>query len=237
MPKICLEIRVWGAADMCRTLGTVTRRHTYAASFLVTLCLFTMVWWVAPHAFQKFVAGFVYSRSPAVAYYLNRSDAALALQLGQYYFGGGAYNLRKAATSYELALQLDPTRQLARYQLARIYFVDGQFDRALAHINTELRMFPYNPRSLYVRGLIYISLDNLSAAEQDFRNFVAWAPFEWGGYNDLAFVLAKEGKYAESETVVMEAMQKISNAKDIPWLCYPHLPEIGTGGGLQLDQL
>jgi len=164
------------------------------------------------------VAGFVYTHAPTAAYYLNHSDAVLAAHLGNYYFGGGEYDLRKAATSYELALQLDPATQLVRYQLARIYFVDGQLDRALAHINTELILFPYNPRSLYVRGLIYISVDNLSAAEEDFRNFVAWAPAEWGGYNDLAFVLAKEGKYAESEAVIMEAMQKVPDAKDIPWL-------------------
>lgn len=152
------------------------------------------------------------------AYHLNRADGKLALQAGYYYYGAGAYDVDKAAWSFQIALRYDPKVLWGHYQLARIYFVQGKFTKALQEINAELAANPANLRALYIRGLIYISMNNLPAAEEDFRNFVAWAPAEWGGYNDLAFVLAKEGKYTESEMVIMQSMQKVPNASDVAWL-------------------
>ncbi len=155
---------------------------------------------------------------PSAAYYFNYTNKQVAFEEGEYYFLTRAYDLDRAAKAYQLVLSLDPQTPLVHYQLARIYLVQGDFARATHEINTELAINPYHLRSLYVRGLIEMSQANFAAAEKDFRDFVAWAPTEWGGYNDLAYVLAKEVKYKESEAVIREAMQKVPNAKEVPWL-------------------
>ena len=153
-----------------------------------------------------------------LAYYLNRSDSALALREGAYYFGGGDYDLDRAAHCYQLALHLTPGVLWGHYQIARINFVEGHLDEALQEINAELVANPTNLRSLYVRGLIDDARHDLPAAEADFTQFVAWAPTEWAGYNDLSFVLAEEMQYTRAEQVVAQAFKKVPNAASNPWL-------------------
>ena len=107
------------------------------------------------------------------------------------------------------------------YQLARIAFVRSDFDTALREINAELAANPENLRSLYVRGLIYGYrglLGDLALAESDFTRFTEWAPSEWAGYNDLAWILAKEGKYQEIETVMARALKNVPGGTENPWL-------------------
>jgi tetratricopeptide (TPR) repeat protein len=152
------------------------------------------------------------------AYYLNYSDADLAMQEGNYFFGEGTYDLPKAIASYQQALTLHPGKLLGHYQLARIYYVQGDMGGASAEIQAELAANPSNFRSWYERGLIEITQGNLLAAEADFRHFIPWAPTEWGGYNDLSFVLAQEGKYAESAATIQKAFKLVPNGNTIPWL-------------------
>ncbi|MBU6320976.1 MAG: tetratricopeptide repeat protein [Patescibacteria group bacterium] len=154
----------------------------------------------------------------AAAYYLNHTDANLALEEGHYYFGVGAYDLGKAAGAFKLALRLDPAALLAHYELGRIYYVEGNLAAAYREMNAELTANPGDFRAFYERGLIDASQGDLSSAEADFKIFIPHAPAEWGGYNDLAFVLAQEGRYAESEAVAREGMQKVPGGADIPWL-------------------
>lgn len=154
-----------------------------------------------------------------VALLLNRGDAALASELGRYYFNGGEYDLAKAKRSYEKAISIDPTVLWGHYQLARIYFVEGDFEKALEEINTELAVNPENLRSLYVRGLIYGYMNGeLEKSEQDFRAFVNWASLEWAGYNDLAWVLLQEKKYPEAREVMQQAFDTVPQAEANVWL-------------------
>lgn len=147
---------------------------------------------------------------------------------GHYYFNGpscvktsageGCYDLKKAEQAYRIAVFLKPKILWGHYQLARIYFVKGEKEKALEEINNELKANPENLRSLYVRGLIYGYSGKLSEAEADFKKFIAWSPTEWAGYNDLAWILAKQGKYSEVEKTIKTAMLEIPQADKNVWL-------------------
>ncbi len=154
------------------------------------------------------------------AYYLNRKDAELALEIGNYYFTSMAqFDIHRAQKSYELAISHKPNIQQAHYQLARIFLVLGNWTLAKKDLDAELSINPYNLRSFYVRGLIDLAQNDLLSAEFDFSRFIQGAPTEWGGYNDLAFTLAKEGQYAQSEEVVKKAFVLVPNATSTnPWL-------------------
>src|SRR3990167_684263 len=141
--------------------------------------------------FAVLLFGFLFFQEPKI------KDAAEAVRLGNYYFNGaGGDGLEKAEAG----------------------FVKGEKDRALEEINKELEVNPENLRSLYVRGLIYESSGKLAEAEADFKRFVLWAPKEWAGYNDLAWILAKEGKYREAKEVLLEALKKTGRAEKNSWL-------------------
>jgi len=157
-------------------------------------------------------------RSSAVALALDRDDAALAMNIGNYSFGGGAYNLAVAERAYRRAVAIDPKILWGHYQLARIIFVKGDFAGALAEINRELEANPENLRSLYVRGLIYGYMENAAKAAEDFRRFTEWVPTEWAGYNDLAWALSKGGRHQEALAAITTALDKVPGGETNPWL-------------------
>ena len=148
----------------------------------------------------------------------ERIDPKLEMQTGNYYFNGGAYDLEKAEEAFKRALQAEPKILWGHYQLARVYFVKGKKDKALEEINKELEANPANLRSLYVRGLIYGYMPDLPRAEADFERFVRWAPKEWAGYNDLAWILAKEGKYSDAEKAAEEGIKEAIGGGQNAWL-------------------
>ena len=151
----------------------------------------------------------------------NPSDLDLAMRLGSYYFGGGAYDLKKSETAYRQAVSINQGVLWGHYQLSRIYFVKGDYTLALEEIEKELEYNPENLRSLYIRGLIYgyrNQVGDLEKAEADFRRFTEWAPKEWAGYNDLAWVLLKQEKYEETEKTVNLALKEVLKAENNPWL-------------------
>ena len=164
--------------------------------------------WVSISAILLF--GFLLSR--------GYGDAGFLMRQGNYYFNGGAYALEKAEAAFQRAVRIEPGILWGHYQLARIYFVKGNSAKAIEEINKELEANPENLRSLYVRGLIYGFSGRFGEAEEDFRRFTLWAPKEWAGYNDLAWILAKEGKYAETESVIKKAFQEIPGGDKNPWL-------------------
>ncbi len=164
-------------------------------------------------------------RSANLAIILDRSDVDLAMFIGNYYFNGvirgGEYNPDIAFKAYKKAVSINPKILWGHYQLARIYFIKGDYVGAISEINRELEANPENLRSLYVRGLIYgyrNQAGDLEKAEVDFRRFTLWAPSEWAGYNDLAWILSKQGKYIEAEKTINLALKEVSDGGNNPWL-------------------
>jgi len=163
--------------------------------------------------FAFLLFGFLFFQEPKI------KDAAEAMRLGNYYFNGaGGYDLEKSEGAFKKAVAIDNEILWGHYQLARVYFVKGEKDKALEEINKELEANPENLRSLYVRGLIYGAMGRLQEAESDFKNFTMWAPKEWAGYNDLAWILAKEGKYAEAEKAAQKGIKEALDGNKNPWL-------------------
>ena len=163
-------------------------------------------------------------RSPKMAILLDGSDANLAMFIGNYYFngviGGGKYDLSIAGKAFKKAVSINPKILWGHYQLARIIFVKGDYNGALEEINRELEANPENLRALYVRGLIYgyrNQAGDLEKAEADFYRFTLWAPKEWAGYNDLAWILSKQGKYKEAKEAITAAFREISESENNPW--------------------
>lgn len=146
---------------------------------------------------------------------LNGTDPALRFAIGNYYFGGGAYDTKKAESYFRAALALNPSMGGPHYQLARIYFIRGNFSAATREINKELELYPEYGRSHYVRGLIYGYSGRLAEAETEFKAFLAWKPQSWAGNNDLAWIYFQEGKYAEARDAARAGLAIDSNN---PWL-------------------
>lgn len=177
--------------------------------------------------FRDFLARLSWEKfsNPKIAVFFLRTDAETAMLIGNYYFNGvvesGQYNLDIAEQAFQKAVLINSKVLWGYHQLARVYFIKGHYDRAIDAIYKELEHNPENLRALYVRGLIYgyrSKEGDLEKAEQDFLRFTKWAPKEWAGYNDLAWVLSKQGEYREAEKTINEALKEALNANDNPWL-------------------
>lgn len=203
-------------------LSKVLIQNFWAVWFLVVVSLILI--FVAK---QDILAKLLWQKyhSADLAILLDRSDADLAMFIGNYYFngviGGGEYNPDVAQKAYKKAVSINPKILWGHYQLARISFMKGNFDKAIEEINKELQFNPENLRSLYVRGLIYgyrNQAGDLRKAEEDFRRFTQWALKEWAGYNDLAWILEKREDYKEAEKTINTAFEEIKDARSNPWL-------------------
>ena len=212
------------AKRTCRTLSKRGKLFLIGALLIVTaLAAFALY-------FRNSEARWAWEQRhlPRLALLLDYSDADLALEIGNEYFGmtilgstNPRYDPDLAERAFKEALAMHPGILWGHYQLARIAFARGDFTTALSEINAELAANPENLRSLYVRGLIYgyrAGPGDLALAEADFRRFTRWAPTEWAGYNDLSWILAKEGKDAQILPLIDTAFANVPQGEENPWL-------------------
>lgn len=133
-----------------------------------------------------------------IASALEKNDPKLFFDIGNYYFGNGDYDLKRAESYYKSALLLDPSLEGLHYQMARVYFIKNELSLARKEINKELELHPDLKRSYYVRGLINGYDNNLDGAIEDFIEFLKWRPESWAGHNDLAWIYFKKGDYEKA---------------------------------------
>lgn len=146
-----------------------------------------------------------------IAILIFASSAKASFRLGNYYFGGGAYNISVSKTFFNLAYKIDDKHPGLNYQLARIYFIEGKFDEALTYINREIEYYPEFKRSYYVRALIHGYNNNLAQAADDFKIFLAWKPSSWAGNNDLSWIYFRMGDYAKAEKAASDGLSSSPN--------------------------
>ena len=112
------------------------------------------------------------------------------------------------------------------YQLSRIYFIKGDFDKAIIQADLELVYHPDNCRTHYIRGLTYGYMDNLDYAIKDFQKFNTCFPNTWAGYNDLSWFWFRKGD-------MKKVVEIINTVKEI----YPQNPWIQNTYGVALMNL
>lgn len=136
-------------------------------------------------------------------------------ELGIYYFSAEHHYLGRAEFFLKRALDERDDYPAANLQLARVYFLRGEFPQALAYANRELQYHPENHTTYYLRGLINGYSKDFSHAEEDFKTFLSYEPESWAAHNDLAFVYFQEGKYTEVAAIAKDGL--LFSAGN-PWL-------------------
>lgn len=141
-----------------------------------------------------------------ISLFISNKDALLR-RIGYETFGGCCYNLTIAKWAYgSMVSNHDSDRQetinntgkdpqWANHQLARIYFVEGDYNTALIYINREIALYPDNLNAYYIKGLIYGFMNNNHDAIETFKYYTS-RTHTWAGHNDLAWLQFKIGDYA-----------------------------------------
>jgi len=150
-------------------------------------------------------------------------------ELGEYYFNhdedpGGPYDLSLARSYFEKAIAEDPhAYPLAWYQLGRVEFLEGNFDKALFNFDKQIEYFSDSiPNVYYMIGLTYGYKARQSGEEADwtkaaeaFETFISYAPQSPWPRVDLAWIYFAQGKY-ESMLPVLE--EGIKYRPENPWI-------------------
>jgi hypothetical protein len=193
------------------------KTEVFAVSIVVCIVSFLFIFTTLRDKYITNIFGLTQNDILLQVLYFDRiTDARFYFALGNNYFGDGQiYNIQKAEKYYLRALSLDEKLPLANYQLARLYFVSNKQDKALTYIDRELLYYPEYKRSYYIRGLINGYADNLPAAVEDFKMFLAWKPDSWAGHNDLAWIYFRQGDFANAYETSVEGLRY---SPGNPWL-------------------
>lgn len=117
------------------------------------------------------------------------------------------YDLARAKFYYTRALGFRPSAYV-HHQLARIEFLEGNFNSAMFFINRAIENSDtVYPNSYYIRGLIEGYMGNYSAAAKDYEQYVSSDTHNWAALNDYAWVLLKDQRYSDALKVVADALQ------------------------------
>lgn len=146
------------------------------------------------------------------------STPARAFDYGEKHFDASdssQYDLDRAEYFFARAAS-DPSLPYLNHELARISFLKGDFNKALAQINLQISLHGTStPNSYYVRGLIEGYMGRYDDAVRDYKIYVQSDPTNWAATNDLAWVLLKDDR-------PQEALQAIDTILPLwpenPWL-------------------
>jgi tetratricopeptide (TPR) repeat protein len=138
-------------------------------------------------------------------------SADRAYQYGDEHFSAKdpeLYDTQIAAEFFRIAVQLDPKYPYVNHELARLEFLHGNFDMALAYINQQIAIFGTStPNSYYVRGLIEGYAGDYAAAVRDYGYYLSVDPNNWATANDYAWVLLKAKREKDAAQVTGDALK------------------------------
>ena len=198
---------------MRRALAGVSTRALFVA-ILITLLLALVVY--GTHGGQRIriaVENIYEDISDTLA-----PDAGRAFLYGQEHFSSRAedYDIERAERFFVSAMTRDSDLPLVRHELARVYFLKGDFAKALGFINAQVALHGDEfPNTYYVRGLILGYMGNYDAAASDYRHFLRSEPQNWAAINDYAWVLLKADK---PEDALHATVGGLGEFPDNPWL-------------------
>ncbi len=121
------------------------------------------------------------------------------------YLAQANFDLLQAEMAYIRALEINTDNQLARVQLATLYFGSEQDVRALNLVNTALRARPGFLPAINMKGFIYLSQNETSTAIKTWQQAESKEIANAQTYFGLSLAYMRKGK-------IEEAMQSIATA-------------------------
>ncbi len=150
-------------------------------------------------------------------------SAQRAFDYGERHFNArtrGEYDIVAAEYFFGKAADIDPKTPYLFHELARIAFLKGDFEVAMALINSQIDLMGDSaPNSYYIRALIEGYKGDYVASAEDYKYFLKFQPTNWAAVNDYAWVLLKAGKAKEASDATARALEWFP---ENPWLLNTH---------------
>jgi tetratricopeptide (TPR) repeat protein len=121
----------------------------------------------------------------------------------------GARRPQDAEAAYKKALQVEPDRVNAKASLATEYIEMQRYDEALTQIDDLLKQMPGNASAYMMKGMIYQAKENLEQAKDNYDQALKLDPTSYVAANNLAFLLAEEGRFLEVALTWAQAARRL----------------------------
>ena len=136
--------------------------------------------------------------------------AAIALYsvLGGLVAGCATTSQQQTANELNMPSEQTDARRRARIrlELASNYFEDGKTEVALDELQQVLTIDPNFADAFNLRGLAYMRLGDMRAAEENFRRAAALNPRDGDVQNNYGWLQCQQGHYAEAERSFQQAL-------------------------------
>jgi tetratricopeptide (TPR) repeat protein len=123
-------------------------------------------------------------------------------------------DLAGSLATVQQAIDLDPTYGAAYSQLAKIYYSQGDLERASDAIAKALERDANQPDYLYVRGRIYERQGKFEEALADFMRTVAIDPKESDAYFEMGQIYERQGKAYDAARAYANAVKLSPDDQD-----------------------
>ncbi|HEV2447126.1 MAG TPA: tetratricopeptide repeat protein, partial [Candidatus Sulfopaludibacter sp.] len=128
-----------------------------------------------------------------------------------------------AIRQYSRVTQLEPANPNGWRRLAGVYESTNRDNDAVATYRRALEAQPSDYRLYLTLGSFYFFRNQYSLAEQQYRKVVELAPWLASGHMDVGLALARQGRFAEAEQALAEALKIRSSSlllMNLGGLCY-----------------
>lgn len=142
-----------------------------------------------------------------------------AYQYGARHFSShnaAAYDPDTALAFFLTSAALDARHPFAVHEIARLYFLKGDFAQALSYSNIQVRYHgAAYPNAYYVRGLIKGFMGDYDGARRDYEEYLRSDVTNWAALNDYAWVLLKAGR---ANAAAIATARGLTHFPQNPWL-------------------
>ncbi len=133
--------------------------------------------------------------------------------LGGLYLGRS--DLDRALKEFKKARDMEPYREEAHYNLARVHHRRGEYDQAIEGYRKALAINPFNERAHLAIASILEEQENTGKAELKYREIIANLPDCVPAYLQLAHLVASQDRTAEAADVLERAIQVAPRNPDV----------------------
>jgi tetratricopeptide (TPR) repeat protein len=126
--------------------------------------------------------------------------------LGNVYTQAG--KSKDAEAAYKKAAEMDPKRSNADALLASQYIQTGRLDEGIGKLNDLIKKEPANAAALGTKGIIYEKQGKLAEAKESYRAALRANPKMDAAANNLAYILAEEGRELETALDLAKSARK-----------------------------
>lgn len=152
--------------------------------------------------------GFLFIGAAAFTIPRMSSEARVARKMDQAVQSLTRNQFEEAITAYNQAIQIDPSEVLAYQGLAKIYTLQGKYDKALDIYNTGMKAVAEKDRKILslARAGLYLDEGKLEKARQSFSEMLEADPACIDAFQGLSLVFLQQGNKEKTQEILEQAI-------------------------------